>query len=173
MIKQILLLITLTIISNNAVAQRPHNWGPYRITKDSVPVLVGDEIILPIISVYDGDTIKTSITLPPPLNVISIRILGIDTPEKPAKSYATTGKLGRAKCDKEAVLALAATQYLESLKDKHGGAMTVRNFKYGAYAGRIVGNVYIGGVNVADKLVEKGYGVPYDGKSARSHNWCK
>lgn len=172
MIKNVLLLIMLAVFANNAVAKRTFAWKPFHI-ENTIPELVGGEMILPIISVYDGDTIKTSLTLPPPLNAISVRILGIDTPEKPAKSYATTGKLGRAKCDKEAQLALAATLYLESLKDKYGGAMTVRNFKYGAYAGRIVGNVFIGGVNVADQLIEKGYGVPYDGKAARSHNWCK
>ena len=80
--------------------------------------------------------------------------------------------MGRAKCIKEAKLALLATEYLESLQTQYGGAMTVKNFKYGYYAGRIVGDVYIGDINVAQQMVGLGYAVTYDGKSARSHNWC-
>lgn len=143
-----------------------------RARKVRVPELLGDEIILPVISIYDGDTIMTSLTLPPPLNAISVRINGLDTPEKPAKSYKITGKLGRAKCDKEAVLALEATAYLQKFQSDHGGAMTVKNFKYGAYAGRIVGDVYIGGVLISEHMIGLGYAVPYDGKSKRSKDWC-
>lgn len=134
---------------------------------------IGGELLLPIVSIYDGDTIKTKLSLPPPLDSISIRINGMDTPEKPANSYASTGKLGRAKCDKEAILALSATNYLQKLHAEYGGYMIVKNFKYGAYAGRIVGDVYIGGIEISQHMIGLGYAVPYDGKSKRTTNWCK
>lgn len=143
-------------------------------TDDVITTHVAEnEMILPVVRIYDGDTIVTNLTLPPPLNAVSVRIQGIDTPERPAKSYATTGKLGRAKCTKEALLALEATTYLQFLHTKHGGAMTVKNFKYGAYAGRIVGDVYFGDTNVAKSMLDIGYAVPYDGKSKRNTNWCE
>jgi len=130
------------------------------------------ELILPIIRVYDGDTIVTNLSLPAPLNKVSVRIRGIDTPENPAASYVVTGKLGRAKCRLEAKRARAATAYLRLLHSRHGGTMTVKNLEYGAYAGRIVGDVYIGGVNVGQRMLERGYAVPYDGKSKRNNDWC-
>lgn len=165
-----ILLCGLLSISSTANAER---WKAKRITKTKVVTeLVGGGIILPVVSIYDGDTIVTSLTLPAPLNRVSVRINGIDTPENPAKSYAITGKLGRAKCDKEAMLALAATNYLQSLQAQYGGAMTVKNFKYGAYAGRIVGDVYIGGILISKQMIGLGYAVPYDGKSKRTTNWC-
>lgn len=165
--KYILLLPLL--ISFNSVAD--HKKNHRRPTRLDAPV--SNEMILPVVSIHDGDTIVTSLTLPPPLNVVSVRILGMDTPETPAKSYTTTGKLNRAKCVLEAERALAATAYLRSLQSQHGGAMTVKNFKYGAYAGRIVGEVYIGGINVAERMINLGYAVPYDGKSKRTTDWCK
>ena len=43
-------------------------------------VALAHNMVVPIISVTDGDTIKTIITLPCPLCFVSIRIVGIDTP---------------------------------------------------------------------------------------------
>jgi len=170
MIKKVLLLLMLVVLTTNINAKS--RFDTRRAVQKAKPELIGGEMILPVVAIYDGDTIKSSLTLPPPLNAISVRIQHIDTPGKPAKSFAITGKLGRAKCINEAKLALFATEYLESLQNKYGGAMTVKNFKYGYYAGRIVGDVYIGGINVAQQMIELGYAVKYDGKSARSHNWC-
>jgi len=105
-------------------------------------------MLLPIVSVYDGDTIKTDLSwrVPHPLNKVSIRIYGIDTPELPAESYATTGKLNRAKCVKEAEMALVAkARVIELVGD---GMMKVSEFKWGRNGGRIVGVVTVGGVNI-------------------------
>lgn len=162
-------ILTLTITTATVAGSKYNNKRRSRVP---VPVLLGGEMILPVVSIYDGDTIMSSLTLPPPLNAISVRIIGIDTPEMPAKSYRITGKLGRAKCDNEAELAIAATNYLQSLQSQYGGAMTVKDFDYGAYAGRIVGRVYIGGIDIANQMIGLGYAVPYDGKGKRSKNWC-
>lgn len=133
----------------------------------------GHYMMLPIDSVYDGDTIKTHISerrLPAPLNRVSIRILGIDTPEMPAKSYADTGKLGRAACVKEAELAIKARDFVRSLA-AYSTKMKVTQFKWGKFGGRIVGSVSISGVDVATALIDAELAVAYDGKK-KTMDWC-
>jgi len=132
--------------------------------------VTAESLLLPIVDVYDGDTIKTYTPLPVPLNKISIRLFGIDTPESPAASYAVTGKLGRAKCIKEAELALKAKAVVKDLAD---GApyMKVANYKWDKYGGRIVGKVYIEGIDVADKLIQMELAVEYYG-GKKTKDWC-
>jgi endonuclease YncB( thermonuclease family) len=135
------------------------------------------ELILPVISVYDGDTIKTSFTLPPPLDKVSIRIYGIDTPEMPAKSYFVTGKLGRAKCIKEALLALEAKYYVQNLVKQGGNTIHVLSPSWDKYGGRVLGDVYVVGssgerINIANALIFNGYAVEYYGKT-KTKNWCE
>ncbi len=135
---------------------------------------VANDFYMPIKSVYDGDTIKTyfnELKLPAPLNQVSVRIYGIDTPESPAKSYATTGKLGRAKCVKEAELALKAkARVIEIIGDER--SMTLSNFKWGKYGGRIVATVHIKCVNIAETLIKEGLAVEYFGKGKKK-DWCQ
>jgi len=130
-------------------------------------------MLLPIVEVYDGDTIKTDMSsrLPDPLGKVSIRIYGIDTPEKPAASYYETGKLGRADCIKEAELALEAKEFVEMIAIGFK-KMKVEDFKWGKYGGRIVGKVKIGGVNIADALINEGLAVPYFG-GTKTKDWCE
>lgn len=130
-------------------------------------------MLLPILEVYDGDTIKTSLSwrLPPPLNKVSIRISNIDTPETPAKSYLTTGKLGRAKCAKEAELALAAKARVVELVANYK-KMKVSNFKWDKYGGRIDGNISVGGIDIAKTLIKEGLAVEYHG-SGPKQDWCQ
>lgn len=139
-------------------------------------VQAGSYMLLPIDSVYDGDTIKTHVSkyrLPDPLRFLSIRINGIDTPEMPAKSYATTGKLGRAKCVKEAELALRAKAAVEKLiTTTNATKMKVENFRHGKFGGRILADVKISGVDIATMLIEQGLAIPYYG-GAKTHSWCE
>ena len=127
-------------------------------------------LLLPIIIVYDGDTIETTLSLPVPLDRVSIRLLGIDTPEYPAESYTTTGKLGRASCVKEAELAIQAKQAIIDLA-KSTSVMVVTNYSYDKYGGRILGNVKINNVDVSQYLIDKHLAVPYFG-GTKLHNWC-
>lgn len=132
-------------------------------------------MLLPIDEVYDGDTIFTHIAnyrLPSPLNLLRVRINGIDTPEMPAKSYYTTGKLGRAKCVKEAELAIKSRLFLISLIDGQK-KMKISNYKWGTYGGRIVADVTINGKDIAEEMLTNGHAVYYDGKSEKTHDWCK
>lgn len=128
-------------------------------------------LVLPIVEIYDGDTIKTELALPDPLNKVSIRLRGVDTPEKPARSYAETGKLGRAKCVKEAEQAILAQSLVELLAEGTD-IMYVYNYDYGKFGGRIVGDIEINGVDVADMLLEQGLAVPYEG-GKKTHDWCR
>jgi endonuclease YncB( thermonuclease family) len=117
-------------------------------------------LILPIIKIIDGDTIKTYLSLPAPLNKVSIRILGIDTPES----------TWRAKCKAEKALGKKATQFL---KDFVGSTpvMTVTNFKWDKFGSRIDGTVFINGKNIPELLIENGFAREYYGKGPKS-DWC-
>ncbi|MGI0075875.1 MAG: thermonuclease family protein [Nitrosopumilaceae archaeon] len=128
-------------------------------------------LLLPIVSVYDGDTIKTKFPLPFPLDDMEIRILGIDTPEMPAESYLTTGKLGRAKCKKEAELAITAKNTVKDLAKQHDNTMIVKNYFWDKYGSRINGDVYFGNVKVAEQLLKLNMAVPYFG-GTKTKNWC-
>jgi len=151
--KKILVALVLTLFTSAAVA--------------------GSYMRVPIDSIYDGDTIKTHVgtyKLPAPLNKVSIRILGIDTPENPAKSYLETGKLGRADCIKEAELALKARQFVVDMAEGYT-TMKITNFKHGKYGGRWLADVEIGGVDVASALIEAGLAVEYFG-GTKVKDWC-
>jgi len=119
------------------------------------------ELILPILKVYDGDTIKTQMPLPAPLNKIGIRVFGIDTPEMG----------GRAKCNTERELALKAKAVVEKLALSHS-YMIVTNFEWDKFGGRIVGTVHIGDANVAPTLLEAGLAYPYFGEKKNKYRWC-
>ena len=130
-------------------------------------------MLLPIVSIYDGDTIKSKLSLrrlPSPLNLVSIRVNHIDTPEYPAASYLTTGKLGRAKCTKEADLALKSKMLVEQIA-ANSRYMKIENYKWGKFGGRILGDVIIGGQDIGTALLDAGLAVPYDGKK-KTHDWC-
>jgi micrococcal nuclease len=115
---------------------------------------------LPILGVSDGDTIRTMVNLPCPLCHVSIRILGIDTPE--------TNFL--AKCKKEFEHGTDAKNFLiQYLNGK--SVMFVKDVKWDKYGGRINGIVEVDGVNIADLLISKGYARPYTGKGQKS-DWC-
>ena len=138
-----------------------------------IPSIAFSYMLMPIDEVYDGDTIKTHFStkrLPAPLNLVSIRIMGIDTPEIPAKSYATTGKLNKADCIQEAELALAARSFVRAIAT-NSTKMKVDNFKWDKYGGRIDADVKINGVDVAGALIKARLAVPYDG-GTKTFDWC-
>lgn len=136
------------------------------------------DLYVPVTEVYDGDTIKIRLTLPSPLDVVSVRIYGIDTPEMPAKSYATTGKLSRADCVKEAEQALLAKWFVEELVNRGGRQLILRDYSWDKYGGRIDAIVYAidpntgAEIDIARELIEVGMAVEYYG-GAKTKNWCE
>jgi endonuclease YncB( thermonuclease family) len=120
------------------------------------------DLIFPVTSVTDGDTIKGTLhLLPMPLNTVSIRLKDIDTPERG----------GYAKCDKERELAEQAKQLTTKLIGNNP-TIIVRNYSYDKYGGRILGDVFVGEVNVKYELTKAGLATPYFGYGEK-RDWCK
>lgn len=118
------------------------------------------DLVLPIISVTDGDTIKTSLTLPCPLCDVSIRIINIDTPES----------TWRAACVKERELGLQAKVFVENLVKGHS-IMTITNHDWDKYGGRINAEVLVNGKNIGEELIKAGLAKPYTGSGPKP-DWC-
>lgn len=110
------------------------------------------------VRVIDGDTLAVTLgNLPPPLNKLSIRLSGIDTPEL------------KGKCAKERVLAVEAKVFLQNLLT--GNTVTVKDYSWDKYGGRILGKVYLLRTDVANLMLLYGYAVPYFGQGPKN-NWC-
>ena len=110
--------------------------------------------------VHDGDTILVESTaLPFPLSHMSIRLRGIDTPEL------------KGQCKAEKTKAKLATNYLKSYI-KPGEILTLQNFKWDKYGGRIDADVYHKGDKLSDIIIAAGYAVAYTGHGAKN-DWCK
>lgn len=117
---------------------------------------------LRIIRVIDGDTVQIDAPfLPDELGkVLSLRILGVDTPEKGL----------RAKCDKEAALAERASEFTKRVvftATKH--QIVIKGWD--KYGGRILGDLILDGVSLKTLLIDNHYAVPYNGD--KKPNWCK
>lgn len=136
-----IIFLILILLASPAYAQEFYVYKPVKIT--------------------DGDTIKLDVSKESPLIKklgLSVRIKGIDTPEKGSK----------AKCDKENALGQQATKFTTDLVgNKELLLSQVENDKYG---GRIVANVKVGGVDIAQELLKKGLARVYNGEKKKS--WC-
>ena len=113
-----------------------------------------------ILRVIDGDTLEIKNECFPKELKLSVRVLGIDTPEKNS----------RAKCDKEAKLAEKASKFTKQFVGKNKTA-SFRNIKWDKYGGRLLADVEINGKNLAGELVKNNYARSYDGKKKGS--WCE
>lgn len=114
-----------------------------------------------ITRVIDGDTVEIKVDwLPAELgDKIKIRIYGVDTPEKGS----------RAKCEKEAKLGKAATEFtLNLIYNAESTAITIR--EWDKFGGRILGDVLVDGKSLRELLVKEGYAREYFG--AVKKTWC-
>ena len=136
-----IIFLILILLASPAHAQEFYVYKPVKIT--------------------DGDTIKLDVSKESPLIKklgLSVRIKGIDTPEKGSK----------AKCNKENALGQQATKFTTDLVgNKELLLSEVENDHYG---GRIVANVKVGGVDIAQELLKKGLARIYNGEKKKS--WC-
>jgi len=114
-----------------------------------------------VTKVTDGDTVRVAAPwLPPELGTdISIRVMGIDTPEKG----------GRAQCPSEAALGEEATNFAKETI-KVGDVVQVEIISWDKYGGRIDAHIFVGGKNFGDMQIERGLAKPYDGGTKES--WC-
>ena len=108
-----------------------------------------------VVDVYDGDTFKIDLPSMHPLfgDDLSIRLLGVDTPEM------------RGTTDEVKVLAMQAQQVTEKAL-KGASKIELKNPQRGKYF-RIISEVWIDGESLADMLKKKGLAKDYDGEGAR------
>ena len=107
---------------------------------------------------YDGDTCYVvAKTLPDTLRNMSIRILGIDTPEI------------RADCTEEKDLALQGRAFANDMF-RNANNIEFRNLKWDKYGGRILADVYIDGMSYKHEIIEAGLAREYYG--GKKIGWC-
>jgi micrococcal nuclease len=107
---------------------------------------------------YDGDTCYVTVpSLPEELQSMSIRILGIDTPEI------------RGECETEKELAKKARELANSLF-RSATVIEFKDIDWDKYGGRILTNVYLDGQLYSEKLIASGLAKPYFGDKKES--WC-
>jgi len=115
----------------------------------------------PITRVIDGDTVAFQAPfLPPPLKQeLSIRVFGVDTPEKGF----------RAQCPSEDQRGQAATAFTKnaiSKAKKHQVAIA----DWDKYGGRVLGDILLDGQSLRMMLIQNGFAREYYGEAKTS--WC-
>lgn len=115
-----------------------------------------------ITRVIDGDTVEIAVDfLPEPLPPkLSIRVMGIDTPEKAP----------RAQCDAEAALAKKASSFTKNAV-ANALEVDIKILKWDKYGGRALGDVFLDNQSLAESLVSAGLARHYKGDAKQS--WCE
>ena len=114
-----------------------------------------------ILRVIDGDTVAYKAPfLPDPLKKeLSIRIYGVDTPEKGF----------RAKCESESKRGEAASNFTKSLVETAKKKQIIL-LEWDKYGGRVLGDIILDGQSLRKLLIDKGYAREYYGEAKQS--WC-
>lgn len=111
---------------------------------------------------YDGDTVTVKIPEVHPLlgENITVRVHGIDTPEKN----------GKGPCEKER--ARDAQRLVENLM-KNAKSIELRNVDRDKYF-RVLAEVWVDGQSVSDLLIKNKVANAYDGgRKPANFNWCR
>jgi endonuclease YncB( thermonuclease family) len=114
-----------------------------------------------ITRVIDGDTVAFQAAfLPPPLKPeLSIRVFGVDTPEKGH----------RAQCPSEAARGVAATEFTKrSIAAAQQRQVVLMDWD--KYGGRVLGDVLLNGQSLRAMLISNGFAREYYGEAKTS--WC-
>lgn len=113
------------------------------------------------VAAHDGDTFEVAIpNVHPFFTKLQVRVLGLDAPEMDSKD----------KC--EQAMALKARTMMRTLLDASCD-ITLSNLQWDKYGGRILANVMVGKVVLADFMLSQGLAVPYDGGTKAATNWCE
>ena len=114
-----------------------------------------------ITRVIDGDTVAFQATfLPPPLKQeLSIRVFGVDTPEKGH----------RAMCPSEDQRGQAATLFTKNVITK-AQKRQVAIIDWDKYGGRVLGDIILDGQSLRTMLIQNGFAREYYGEAKTS--WC-
>jgi endonuclease YncB( thermonuclease family) len=141
-----IITILLLAISTVAVAQKQKPMNIYDF---------------PITRVIDGDTVAFQANfLPPPLKQeLSIRVFGVDTPEKGH----------RAMCPSEAQRGEAASAFTKNAIAK-AQKRQVAIADWDKYGGRVLGDILLDGQSLRMMLIQNGFAREYYGEAKTS--WC-
>ena len=141
------LLVLLCLVPIMAVAQPRQRAG---VTYD-----------ITITRVVDGDTVAFHAPfLPAPLKQeLSIRVFGVDTPEKGH----------RAQCPAEAARGAAATEFTKKVIAAAQQRQMVL-MAWDKYGGRVLGDVLLNGQSLRMMLIQNGHAREYYGEAKTS--WC-
>ena len=141
-----LITIILLAISTVAIAQKQKPMNIYDF---------------PITRVIDGDTVAFQANfLPPPLKQeLSIRVFGVDTPEKGH----------RAQCPSEDQRGQAATAFTKNAITK-AQKRQVAIADWDKYGGRVLGDVILDGKPLSQLLIQNGHARAYFGE--KKSDWC-
>ena len=122
------------------------------------PMVIYD---FPLTRVIDGDTVAFQATfLPPPLKQeLSIRVFGVDTPEKGH----------RAQCPKEDVMGKKATEFTKQAVISAQKRQVIL-MDWDKYGGRVLGDVILDGKSLRQGLIANGLAREYYGEAKTS--WC-
>ena len=144
--KKVLLVAILALTSVASFAQKEK------------PMVIYD---FPLTRVIDGDTFAFQATfLPPPLKQeLSIRVFGVDTPEKGH----------RAMCPQEAQRGEAATAFTKA-QINAAQKRQVALLDWDKYGGRVLGDVLLDGKSLRAMLIQNGFAREYYGEAKQS--WC-
>jgi len=114
-----------------------------------------------IVKVNDGDTVVFEAPfMPAPLKPqLSLRVLGVDTPEKGA----------RAGCPAEAKAAEAASAFTKNIV-ANATTIKVELKEHDKFGGRVLGDLIIDGQRLSALLIQNGHARPYFGDKKAS--WC-
>ena len=114
-----------------------------------------------IVKVADGDTVVFEAPfMPKPLKPqLSLRVLGVDTPEKGA----------RAACPEEAAAAEKASAFTKNLV-ANAKTIQIELKEHDKFGGRVLGDVIIDGQRLSELLIKNGHARAYFGEKKAS--WC-
>ena len=108
--------------------------------------------------VIDGDTIEADVMIWPGLiQRVSVRLLGVDTPETRTLLL----------CEK--AMGLSSKRFVT--KFIQGKSLVIDNIIIGKFAGRVVGDVLVDGVNLSKEIIKRGHGRAYGG--GKRMPWCR
>ena len=115
-----------------------------------------------IVKVSDGDTVVFEAPfMPAPLKPqLSLRVLGVDTPEKGA----------RAGCPSEAAAAEKASAFTKNLV-ANAKKIQIELKEHDKFGGRVLGDVIIDGQKLSELLIKNGHARAYFGEKKAS--WCE
>lgn len=138
--------LALIALATPAVAQKT----PVGVTYDAK-----------VVKITDGDTVQVEAPwVPAPIKqVISIRVFGVDTPEKGF----------RAQCPAEDAKGQAASAFTKDLVTK-AKKVQYTLYDWDKYGGRVLGDVVLDGKSLRDQLIANGYARAYFGEAKQS--WC-